>query len=161
MAVPAAARASENDTDEGSFWKLDAVLRVACFCAHVVPSLGGSAALAFDVPSLEKRFCSSFICEGVAGGEATPGRGGLGGPSDSEAVGLERPMPKAGTDTPAALRRLMAPWFRDPWLMRGLLEGAGLAAPDETVLPELVLGGRRGGKLGGADLPPPTAAMAD
>lgn len=37
FAVPAAALASANDTDEGSFWNDEAVLRAACFCAHVVP----------------------------------------------------------------------------------------------------------------------------
>jgi hypothetical protein len=58
---------------------------------------------------------------------------------------------------PAAPRRLTAPWFKSP-----LPVGAGLAAGElPTVLAELVLGGRRGGRLGGADLPPPTPVMAD
>lgn len=68
LAVLAAALASEKDTDEGSLWKDEAVLRAACFCAHVVPWLGGGGGAGDDadageeVPSLENRFCSSLTC---------------------------------------------------------------------------------------------------
>ncbi len=44
--MDAALLASANETDEGSLRNLLAVLRAACFCAHVVPSvefLEGSA----------------------------------------------------------------------------------------------------------------------
>lgn len=37
FAVDAAFFASDKDTDEGSFCSDVAVLRAACFCAHVVP----------------------------------------------------------------------------------------------------------------------------
>lgn len=40
--VEAAARASDSETDLGSLWKSAAVFSAACFCANVVPSLGGA-----------------------------------------------------------------------------------------------------------------------
>lgn len=79
----------------------------------VVVSLGGVGdpveEPVFDVPSLEKRFCSSLRCD--CGGGATTGRGGFGGggASSSSLLGDALPMPKAGTDIPAAPSLLMAP----------------------------------------------------
>ena len=82
------------------------------------------------------------MCEG----DAALGRGGGGGRLDELALaGLERPIPKPGTDTPAAPRRLMAPWLRIP------------LAEEPAELPEFVLGGSRGGKLGGPGFVPATA----
>lgn len=119
MAVLAAVLASEKDTDDGFLWKLEAVLRAACFCAHVVPSPDGFAG-GFagglgeegddgddDVRNLEKRFWSSLSCD-----EDVPvGRGGWGGPCEpvSSLEELDRPMPNPGTDTPAAPNLLTAP----------------------------------------------------
>ncbi len=112
--VDADARASARLTDEGSLWKFDAVRMAACFCSKVVPSAGGFALLpppkeepSDDLPSLEKRFWSSFTWE------FDPAGGG-----DAAAVvvlgsGLaDLPMPKAGTETPAELRRETADEFK-------------------------------------------------
>lgn len=59
--MPAAALASANDTDDGSLWKLEAVLSAACFSAHVVPCAGvvvvvvgeraGGGGAVFPIPS--------------------------------------------------------------------------------------------------------------
>lgn len=79
----------------------------------VVVSLGGVGdpveEPVFDVPSLAKRFCSSLRCD--CGGGATTGRGGFGGggASSSSLLGDALPMPKAGTDIPAAPSLLTAP----------------------------------------------------
>ena len=92
---------------------------------------------------LEKRFCSSLTGDAAAG-EARGG-GGLG---EDGVAGLVRPIPSPGTEMPAAPSLLTAPWFNKllllPPVLRGVRTGAGL--------PELVLGGSRGGNLGGAGL---------
>lgn len=154
LAVEAAALASAKDTDEGSLWNAEAVLRAACFCAHVVPSAGaGAAAGAGDAEgeedddecSLEKRFVSSFMCDRAG---AAPGRGGGGGvPGELVALaGLDWPMPRPGTEMPAAPRRLTAPALTRPAL-----------AEEPAELAELVRGGSRGGRLGGPDFDPAVA----
>lgn len=113
LIVDAEVRASARLTDEGSFWKFDAVRSAACFCSRVVPSAGGLALLPpppneeprEDLPSLEKRFWSSFIWEfdAVGAGAAAWDLGsGL----------ADLPIPKAGTETPAELRRETADWLR-------------------------------------------------
>lgn len=108
LAVDAAERASDMDTVDGSFRNDDAVFRAACFCAHVVPVLSPACAAAgcFELPSFEKRFCSSLTCAfddagaGAAGSREGDGAGG---------VGPWLRIPNAGTDTPAAPRRFTAP----------------------------------------------------
>jgi hypothetical protein len=91
------------DTDDGSLWNVAAVLRAACFWAKVVPSVGGG--LLVELPSFENRDCSSFIWLGeratVAGELVAAGF-------------LDGPMPRDGTETPAALKRLSEPWFKRP-----------------------------------------------
>lgn len=94
------------------------------------------------VPSLEKP---------LAAATAGPGRGG----DVLLAVAPERPMPKPGTDTPAAPSLSTAPWFR--WRSDERDEpangGGGLSlAP---------LGGSRGGRRGGAGLVAAAAAGAE
>jgi len=49
LAVEAAPRASDNVTEEGSLWKFWAVRIAACFCAKVVPSLGGGFSVIGEV----------------------------------------------------------------------------------------------------------------
>lgn len=117
--MDAALRASESVTLEGSLRKLLAVLSAACFSAQVVPVAGGAEGVATwgeDVRMLAKRDWSSLSWEeglrlGTAGGVVTEGeavrRGGRGGEA-------WRPISSPGTETPACVRRLTAPWFRYP-----------------------------------------------
>lgn len=105
LAVEAALRASEKETCDGSLWSLFAVLRAACFSAHVVPDVAGAGADEDEdeevlIPA--KRDCSSLSCElfraGAGGADIDVGdcvrRGGTGG----DAL---RPISKPGTATPA------------------------------------------------------------
>lgn len=118
MAVDAALRASEKETELGSFLNSLAVFKAACFCAHVVPPLATGAGLAVFI--FAKRDCSSPSCGPLfawliagggadppsTGGEAElilPGRGG-----DTAVVregggrgGVLPPIPNPGTETPA------------------------------------------------------------
>jgi hypothetical protein len=129
-------------------------LMAACFCAHVVAggvaaaaaavaaaAAAGSLGTAAEVPSLAKRFCSSLSWDG---GVAL-GRGGFGGAASSAApawLGDDDPMPKAGTEMPAAPSLWTAPWFRllelTPSVDSGLAVRSGVPEPD------------RGGSLGGS-----------
>lgn len=126
-----------------------AALMAACFCAHVVAvavaSLGGVGGPVeepvLEVPSLAKRFCSSLSCDG---GVAF-GRGGFGGGASSSALlGDDDPMPKAGTEMPAAPNLWTAPRFRllepTPSVDSGLAVRSGVPEPDR--------GGNLGGRLG-------------
>lgn len=134
-------------------------LIAACFCAHVVATGAAAAATAataaasvggvggpveepvFEVPSLAKRFCSSLRCDG---GVAF-GRGGFGGGASSSAwLGEDDPIPKAGTEMPAAPNLLMAPWFKLPELTPSV--DSGLAV--RSGVPEPDRGGNLGGRLG-------------
>lgn len=139
------------------------VLRAACFCAHVVPWLGGGgcgdAVPSFvedlPMPNLENRAWSSFTEVEEAGGGAVAELGlGLaladrGGGS----TGLlpPPPIPSPGTDNPAEPSRSTAPWFRKPVCLLGA-SGAGSrgCAPGELVF---CRGGSRGGRLGGGAFP--------
>lgn len=164
----AALLASDSDTELGFFLKSVMVLRAACFCAHVVPWLGGGGDAAVPdefepdpTPSLEKRDCSSLLMP-PDGGSACLGllpRGGGGGCKGLPLplplpLAPPPPMPSPGTDTPAAPSRLSAPWLRNPtcWLSGG----AWACAPGEA---EFVRGGSRGGRLGGGGLPADGAAV--
>ena len=160
LTVPAADLASDRDTDDGSLWNADAVLSAACFCCQEVPSAaggvacaGGDAAVALVV-ILEKRFCSSLVCALLAPGR---GRGGCAGGVDAwsgELAGLGRPMPSAGTDTPAAPRRFTAPWLSMP-LPLPVWAGLVCVGLDRELWPEFVLGGNLGGRAGDRPPPPP------
>lgn len=105
--------------------KAAAVFNAACFSAHVVPWLGAAGAATGSlrpealVLNREKRPCRSLrwplydfaddsppvgVDADVAVGERAGGGGG--GAADFP------PIPKPGTETPAAPRRLMAPWLK-------------------------------------------------
>lgn len=189
LAVLAASFISEKETLLGSWRKATAVLRAACFCAQVVPPpaavpVAVPAVAAVPVPfadaeddagvdagdddrvlNWEKRALSSLAveCDSVV---VVVGRveGGDGGTGDE--VEEERPMPKPGTDIPAAPRRFMEFWLRRPVLLStaagadgragrdGFDGGGGGANPGEVAgEEELDRGGRRGGKEGSGPAP--------
>lgn len=98
-------KAGDPDGDGGA-----AAMVVACFCAQVAAVLAAADSLAgaAEVPSLAKRFCSSLSWDG---GVAF-GRGGFGGAASSAVpvwLGEDEPMPKAGTEMPAAPSLWTAP----------------------------------------------------
>jgi hypothetical protein len=95
------------------------------------------------VRSPEKRLDKSPICE-----EALA-RGGSGDMGDGSVAGaFVGRIPRAGTDTPAAPRRLTAPWLimsTLPPVLDGVKAAVGLPVP--------LRGGSLGGSRGGAGLP--------
>lgn len=128
LAVDAAFRASENETDDGSFLKSLAVFKAACFCAHVVPppaAGGGLAVFIFANRECSSPNCGPFPAGLIAGGGANPPvREGIGGEAvlvlagrGCDAVvregggngGALLPISKPGTETPAWPKRLTAP----------------------------------------------------
>jgi hypothetical protein len=147
FAVEAALRISLSDTDDGSFLRLFAVFRAACFSAHVVP--GEEELLAAElVVNLEKCVWSSPAWapwpDGLPG-EGKWVRGGV--------LGVPLlPMSNPGTAIPALPNRFNAPWLRIPSgapssfkllvaLVGNLLVIGGVA--------RAVLGGNLGGRVGG------------
>lgn len=119
LAVASAARASPADTDPGFCRNAAAVDSAARFCSVVVPCSGAAAGAAEGGRIREKEECKLSSAVGVV-------------------LLLGLPIPKPGTEMPAAPRRVMAPW-----------EGSGGVA---TAL----RGGRRGGRAGG---PPPPGGL--
>lgn len=154
MAIDAAARASEKDTEDGSLRKEDAVFRAACFCAHVVPWPADVGASCWpsgeEVENFAKRDWSSPSC-GVLGLAAGAGGGGaaacrLAGRGGDGLGAISKP----GTDTPAAPNLFMAPWFNMPWCAGGSaskLYGGGAAGVCSSTC-SVCLGGSRGGSEG-------------
>lgn len=121
LAVASAARASPADTDPGFCRNAAAVDSAARFCSVVVPCSGTAAAVGTAEEGgriREKEECRLSSAVGALFVVVV--------------VGL--PMPRPGTEMPAAPRRVMAPW-----------EGGGGVAR----------GGRRGGRAGGPPPPPP------
>lgn len=123
----AAARASFQDTDEGSLWKFAAVWMAACFCAQVVPPFDGVVvAVSVTADGEEEGFCmrakrawSSLTWLGAAAKAA-------GGGVAVFAFCEEGAMLNPGTDTPACPRRFMADALRYPvWADADEVTGGG------------------------------------
>lgn len=124
--VDIAVRPWDTDTDVGSCRNAATVCRAARFCWKDVPWLGGcvwpdGCGEEAVVANREKRDWRSLACvllaPGVVAGNAER-RGGGGGLLPAAGVGCGGdgvlPIPKAGTEMPAAPSRLIAPWFSMP-----------------------------------------------
>lgn len=170
LAVDAAFRASENETDDGFFLKSLAVFKAACFCVHVVPppaAGGGLAVFIFANRDCNSPNCGPLPAGRVAGGGGAnpPVREGMGGDAvlvlagrGGDAVvregggngGALLPISKPGTDTPASPKRLVAPSFSIPreGSVTGGLSLYGGGGEGGMLEDEGFRGGNRGGSAG-------------